>query len=197
MSIKLYVEGGGDSKSLRTACRKGFRIFIEKAELAGRMPRIVASGGRQQAYNDFTTAHAQAGNSAMLLVDAEGRVTAAGPWEHLMKRDRWRRPPGATDDQCHLMVQVMESWFLADRETLKMFYGRRFNANALPNNLVIEEVSKQDVVSRLKQATQATQKGRYSKGSHSFEILANLDPTKVRNASPYADRFMKTLLELG
>lgn len=33
MSIKLYAEGGGDSKCLRTQCRRGFRKSIEGAGL--------------------------------------------------------------------------------------------------------------------------------------------------------------------
>ncbi|WP_156013419.1 hypothetical protein [Thioalkalivibrio sp. HK1] len=46
MKIKIYVEGGGDIKVLKTKCRKGFRNFFRKAGLDGRMPRVVACGGR-------------------------------------------------------------------------------------------------------------------------------------------------------
>jgi hypothetical protein len=56
VAIKLFVEGGGDSKTLRTACREGFAEFLGKAGLKGSMPRIVACGGRGSAYNDFCTA---------------------------------------------------------------------------------------------------------------------------------------------
>jgi len=56
VTVRLYVEGGGDSKELKTHCRRGFRKFIEKAGLQGRMPRIVACGGRQRAYDSFATA---------------------------------------------------------------------------------------------------------------------------------------------
>ena len=50
----------------------------------------------------------------MLLVDAERPVASSGPWGHLnAPPDSWVRPAGATDDQCHLMVQVME--FLVHR----------------------------------------------------------------------------------
>jgi ABC-type dipeptide/oligopeptide/nickel transport system permease component len=85
VTTRLYVEGGGDSKALRTTCREGFRRLIEKAGMKGRMPRIVACGGRQNALESFATAHAQAtGNDGpMLLVDAEGPLTAANPWAHL------------------------------------------------------------------------------------------------------------------
>ena len=133
----------------------------------------------------------------MLLVDAEEEVTASGAWDHLRSRDNWRRPPDASNDQCHLMVQVMESWFLADRPALETFYGQDFRSNALPGNPNIEQIPKQDVFNRLNRASRDTRKGAYDKGKHSFDILASLDPTKVTAASPHAARFVQALLALS
>ena len=189
MRVKVYVEGGGDSKALKTACRQGFSTFIKKASLAGRMPSIVACGSRENAYDRFKTAVANK-QTALLLVDAEGPVTATGPWQHLKRQDNWDRPKAATDVQCHLMVQVMESWFLADVGTLESVFGRGFRKAALPPNPKIEEAPKQNVDTGLERATRNTSKGKYSKVRHSFEILAELDPVKVRQKSPYADRFL-------
>ncbi len=189
MSVKLYVEGGGDSKELKTACRRGFRKFIENAGADGRMPRIVACGSRRNAYESFQKPHA--GENAMLLVDAEAPVTSQGPWQHLKARDGWERPAGATDSQCHLMVQVMESWFLADADTLSSFYGKDFRLKNLPANADIEKVPKQDVLDRLAQATRNAQKGSYKKGVDSFASMAKLDPAKVRSSLPYADRLIR------
>ncbi len=196
MSVRLYVEGGGDRNS-KIACREAFRSFVRKAGADRRMPRIVASGGRNQAYDDFKAALVQRNVTAMLLVDAEEEVTASGSWEHLRSRDGWRRPTGASNDQCHLMVQIMESWFLADRQALQDFYGDGFRPKALPGNPKIEQVPKQDVLNGLERAAQSTRQRGYSKGRHSFSILATLDPTKVRAASPYANRFIQALLALS
>ena len=193
VSIKLYVEGGGDSKSLRSECRKGFSKFIERAGLKGRMPRVVACGSRGNAYNRFRTAHAQGDTSAMLLVDAEGPVTATTPWQHVNQRDNWSRPPGATDAQCHLMVQVMESWFLADTAALGSFYGQGFRESALGGSENVETVPKQDVLNRLERATAGTGKGSYHKARDSFKILAVIDPDKVASASPHTARFIDAL----
>ena len=193
MNVKLYVEGGGDSRELRTACRRAFTKFIEKAGTAGRMPRIVACGSRQNAYDSFKTAHVHEDGNVMLLVDAEAPVTSQEPWQHLNARDGWERPDAATNEQCHLMVQVMESWFLADVDVLASFYGNGFRRVSLPQNPNIEQVSKQDIDDGLTDATRHVTKGRYSKGKHSFEILAKLDPAKVRKASPYADRLISAL----
>ena len=120
-------------------------------------------------------------------------MTSQGPWQHLKARDGWERPDGATDSQCHLMVQVMESWFLADADTLDSFYGQGFRKQDLSANPSIEEVPKQDVFDRLARATRNTSKGSYQKGVDSFAILEKLDPTKVRNSSPYAERLIQAL----
>ena len=190
VSLLVFVEGGGNTRALNTSCRSGFREFIENAGLAGSMPRIVPCGSRENAYDDFRTAHA-AGEAAMLLVDAESPATAPDPWQHLNSTDNWGRPAVATDGQCHLMVQVMESWFLADKVALASFYGQNFRPQDLPANSDIEKVPKADVLAGLAQATRNTKS--YSKGSDSFQILEKLDPDKVRMASAYADRFIRGL----
>ena len=130
----------------------------------------------------------------MLLVDAERRVTHDDPWMHLAQEpDEWSRPAGAKDDTCHLMVQVMESWFLADRDALSTFFGRRFQPNSLPGNPTTEEISKDEVLRGLANATRRTTKGAYDKGRHSFELIGAIDPGKVAAASPHARRLLDTL----
>lgn len=195
VTTRLYVEGGGDSKALRTTCREGFRRLIEKAGMKGRMLRIVACGGRQNAFESFATALAQATGSdgPMLLVDAEGPLTAANPWAHLGARDGWAPPAGATDDQCHLMVQVMESWFLADRSAVGDLFGQGFRESALPGNPQVEDIPKADVLDGLNRAVRDCGKGGYRKGDHSFSILGAIDPAKVQAVAPYAKRFFDTL----
>ena len=37
----------------------------------------------------------------------------------------------------------------------------------------------------------------YDKGRHSFVIIEKIDPKKVTDASPYAKRFVETLVELA
>ena len=189
VSAKLFVEGGGEHAR---EFRRGLGTFIEKAGAAGKMPRIVICGPRNNAFDRFRTAHAN-GEVAMLLVDAEKPVTAVGPWEHLKGRDNWDRPAGTTNQQCQLMVQVMETWFLADVNTLESYYGQGFRRQALPQNPNIEDVPKLDLENRLNQATRDTQKGPYSKGKHSYEILERLDPAKVAGASLYAKGFIEAI----
>jgi hypothetical protein len=199
VSVKVYVEGGGDTNLLKAACREGFRKFFEKFMKRGQSPKIIACGSRNEALDKFRTALLSSpGEHIVLLVDAEAPVNPDQTvWEHLKHRDGWAPPPGATDDNTHLMVQCMESWFLADPETLANYFGQGFQASALPKNPLIEGIDKPTVFRTLEAATRKVKtKGAYSKGGHSFAILAQIDPNKVRRASPHAERLAVALLRL-
>ncbi len=195
---KLFVEGGGDNDALRTECRRAFTKLMERAGLSGRKPRVVACGGRQRAYDQFCVAldHSQAGDLALLLVDAEAPVVSASPWEHVRSRpgDGWKRPPLAGDEHLHLMVQCMESWLLADRSALRSFFGNGLQDNALPVPTAIESMPTTEALAKLQHASQPCKtKGKYDKAAHSFLLLELVDPTALRAASPWADRFFKAL----
>lgn len=196
MKVKVYVEGGGDNHFLRQQCHQNFKKFFCKAGLKGRMPRIVASGGRMKAFKDFRTALKQAGaeDFIVLLVDSEEGVGVKGSWAHLKRRDNWDKPATATDDNAHLMAQCMESWFLADKDKLAAFFDDGFHPKALPARPEVEEIPKKDVLNGLQAATRnCGKKGEYHKGRHAFEILSCLDPKKVTTASPHARRLVETL----
>lgn len=200
--MKIYVEGGGDAASLKAVCRQGFSCFFENAGFKGKMPKVVACGNRNNAFDSFCTAIRQ-GERAFLLVDSEDAIQAvhqAGdpdqwkPWAHLQERDGWTKQANANDADCHLMVQCMEAWFIADRQTIKEFFGRDFRENQLPAAArAIETVPKQQLYDALVKATKDCQKGRYGKGSHSFKLLALINPEIVANASPWARRLIDIL----
>jgi hypothetical protein len=186
----LIVEGGGDSNHLRRVCRAAFRKLLEKTGGTRRLPHIVAGGSRSEAFKDFCREQALPGRRPLLLVDSESPVAGRSPWGHLAARDGWTKPNGATDGQCHLMVQCMEAWFLADRTALQCYFGNGFRASALPAAQQIESTPKPDLFRGLENATrQAKTKGKYAKGKHAFAILETLDPTEIRRRSPWAERF--------
>lgn len=201
--VKLYVEGGGTT-ALNTACRESFTTFITKAGLKKR-PRIVACGGRRDAFDAFCTAITN-GEEAFLLVDSEeaidaqyqqGELNTWRPWAHLKAwaDDDWDKPESVVETDCHLMVQVMESWFLADRDALKAFFGQGFRENSLPAaDNAIEGIPKRQVYDTLAQATgNCKTKAAYGKGEHSFNLLKKIDPATVTQASPWARRFVDEL----
>ncbi|MEO5338479.1 MAG: DUF4276 family protein [Magnetospirillum sp. WYHS-4] len=195
MVAEVFVEGGGN-KNLDIKLRQAFGMLADRAGLRGRMPKFVACGSRHEAYKDFVTAleHPEPGKTSLLLVDSEGPVSEESPWTHLGGREEggWRQPPGATDGQCHFMVQAMESWFLADIPALRQYFGQDFKEKALPRGS-IEAASKAAVIEGLTKAAKMTRKGGYDKGRDSFGILKTLDIAKVRAASPWADRFFTSL----
>lgn len=191
MSVKVYVEGGGDNKDSIKRCKEGFARYCERIAPANRRPVIVACGGRQQAFDRFCTAIriAEGGDICVLLVDAEASVTAALPAQHLHERDGWDFP-GLIRHKVFLMVQAMEAWFLADRQLLDAFYNGGFLSNSLPGNPNIEAIRKEDLEPRLKHASRPTKtKGEYQKVKHGFALLALIDPEKVEKASTHAKHF--------
>jgi hypothetical protein len=174
-------------------------MLLDRAGLRGHMPGIVACGSRTEAFKDFCTAlrTAAPGEFVCLLVDSEDPVkpnTSAWAFLGTRQADQWKRPQGANDDNAHLMVQCMETWFLADGDALEGFFGQGFRRSALPNRTDVENIPKRDIFSAIERATSAcVPKGQYRKGAHSFEVLAMLDPEKVANGSPYARRLFDTL----
>jgi hypothetical protein len=197
--IRLYIEGGGDGEKTKRRLRTAFGVFLSSLRARAQEKRVhwnpVVCGGRGATYDAYKTAlksHPEAFN--VLLVDAEGPVTADSPWQHLRSRqgDQWANP-GVQDKHCHLMVQAMEAWFLADREQLGEYYGRGFNANALPKNKNVEGIDKQRVLQSLDNATRATQKGPYHKTHHAPEILEKIRPELVCSAARFCKRLFDTL----
>lgn len=194
----LFVEGGGDDSTLKTKCRRGFKSLLENAGFEGNRLRVVASGSRNNAYEQFCTALKERPQDdvAILLVDSEGPIKdGSTPWNHVKNQSggSWNKPAGANDEDLHFMVECMENWFLADRDALSDFFGPKFNVKKLPSNTKVEEISKNDIHESLKKETRDSKKGSYSKGNHSFEILASLNSSKIRDAAPYANRFFNRL----
>lgn len=195
MSVKLYIEGGGNGQLLDTLFRQAWKGFFEAAGLGGQLPGVVRGKGRAQAFDMFKTAVAnpKAGVLPLLLVDSENQVAAGhSVWQHLKSRDNWDRPAEASDDHAFLMVQVMETWFLADRDLLKNYFGASLRENHLREWPVLENVPKDTVLDALAQATAGCDKP-YSKGKVSYELLGQLNPTRVEAACPRAKGLLDRL----
>lgn len=196
MRVTVFVEGGGQSKDLRTRCREGFHNFLSKAVAHGRSPKIVACGSRYEAYDRFKTAMSQRSSGEyLLLVDSEDVVSVAEVWEHVRQRsgDNWERPDGAREEHLHFMAVCMESWLVADGESLSEFYSDQFHASRLPQTDNLETVDKATVLQALRFATRDTKKGEYAKGKVSFAALGALDISTVRKRMPYCERFVASL----
>jgi hypothetical protein len=196
VSATIYLEGGGDSKELRTKCQQGFHKLLEKCGYSGRMPRLVACGGRGEAYDRFKTHKSKTGRAYLgLLIDSEEPMAdIEKTWAHLAKHGPGKKPKGATDDQVLLMIACMETWIVADRTALAAHYGSELLENALPPLVNLEDRHRHDVQDRL---TRATRKcgNAYAKGKRSFEVLAKLDPETLAKYLPSFARARRILDE--
>ena len=200
MSAVIYIEGGGNrNESLESLFRRSWKKFFESAGLRGRMPRVVRGGPRDQTFHRFATAivNPDPEQIPLLLVDSEGPVQAGhSVWEHLQARDRnWNPPSGAGEDQAFLMVQLMETWFLADRIALKEYFGQQFRENMFKQWPRLEDVPKATVLDSLKKAT-TNCSSPYTKGKVSFELLEKIDPAHVEDACPHARALLDRLRTL-
>lgn len=199
MVAKLYIEGGGEGQYLGARFREGWSKFFKSAGLASKT-KVVRGGGRDKTFDRFVTAikNSRPNEVPILLVDSEDPVAAGHTvWQHLFARkdDGWQRPPNADDDQAFLMVQAMETWFLADRDALRKYFGTRFRQNELKKWPDLEAVPKPTVLAALKRATAACTK-HYAKGKVSFELLAHIKPDLVTTACPHAEALLNRLRQL-
>jgi hypothetical protein len=189
VSSVIYLEGGGDSRDLQIRCREGFRKLLERCSYKGRMPRLVACGGREAAFDAFKTALASArqGDSVYLWIDGEDPVEdIVATWKHLKARDKWDKPKGATDEQVLLMTTCMETLIVADRAALTAHYGSKLQESALPPLHNLEGRTRDAIQKALTDATRDCSNA-YIKGKRSFEILGQLDPaTLVKHLPSFA-----------
>ncbi len=192
----LYIEGG-ESKEDQIRCRQGFRKLLENAGFIGRMPRLSACGSRTSAFSDFKTAYKKASSEdyVAMLIDSEDPVEdLKKTWDHLKTRDQWDKPEGVDDNQVLLMTTCMETWIVADRETLKSHYGHQLRENSLPPLHELEHRNRHEVHQKLVTATKECTNA-YKKGKRSFELLGYLNPEVLAQHLPSFNRLKQILDE--
>jgi hypothetical protein len=208
-SIAIHLEGGGNSEATISPFRQGMSAFLQPLVTAARRQgirwRIIPYGGRSQTFKYFCNALiTEPDVFHILLVDAEEAVTKK-EWEHLKTRvgDQWDKPAKATDEQCHLMIVTMETWFLADPNGVKEFFKLKkgFDASALPDEpplptppkvaTVMQAMSKQKVNAIFAKATRDTKGEQYEKIKHGAKLLEKINSVKVRQQCPSCDRLFR------
>ena len=165
-----------------------------KAEVRAKSWRwkLVCCGSRNEAFRVFEYSHRGRDDAiVVLLVDAEGTVKDS-PSTHLTARDGWDLT-GMNDKFVHLMVQTMETWIVADPQTLADYYGQGFQANVLPSRLDLEDEDKTTVENALKRATRETQKGEYHKIRHASELLNRMNSENVQQRCRHCERLFDLL----
>jgi hypothetical protein len=194
--IAVYLEGGGQTgepgtAESKAAVRQGMGIFLQDLRERARKKKwhwkVVACGDRGSTKHAFLNARAHEPDTiSILLVDSETAV-ASLPKAHLKTRDGWDLD-GVPEEHVQLMAQVMETWFVADPERVKAYYGKDFNEGALPKHAQPESVSKTAIAAGLENATKNTKKGRYHKIKHGSDLLARVSPDAVKPKCPHCKR---------
>jgi hypothetical protein len=185
--IRIYFEG---DKSLKAGFDAFFREIRERGNAVRCKVSTVATGGTPE--RDFDIArrkHPAAWN--VLLRDSEC------PWNDdlsasLCAKQGWQ---SSNAGSIFWMVQMMESWFHADKDALEGYYKRGFRKEALRANPHVEEISKQDLIEGLNAATKDTAKGKYHKTKHAPALLQSIQPALVRKAAPNCARLFSVVFD--
>ena len=201
MEIKLYVEGGGKGSHKRATIKlqQGFDAFFRDLKNAAREKKIsfkiIPSSNTQTTYEDFLISVRNSPQSFnLLLVDSDEAVAEdETACDFLQKKYRKWKLKTIKDEQCHLMVQIMESWFLADIDALKSFYCKEFKESAIPKRKNVETIAKDTVEKSLTAATAKTQKAKYHKIEYGARLLETINPNKVRVAVPHCEKLFTAL----
>jgi hypothetical protein len=204
------IAGKETTSSLREGFSKFFQELVDIAKKQKIEFRIVMCGSRADTYENFKLSlESNPESFNILLIDSESPISPhQNSWEHLRNRKEdqsWIRGDNLDydDDQCHLMVQAMEAWFIADIDALKGFYGEGFKEEkiirGMGNYQNIEQVSPKTLLVWLESATRHSKHGEYDKKTrrpphHALEILKRLNADIVRQTSPYCDRLFNTLI---
>jgi len=196
--VIIYIEGDTKQKGKGNAItlRQGFREFFKNLAENIKIPiDLKLVGSRELTIRIFLSEHEYNKDAfSVLLVDAEIEIDEKDTSKNFLQKisDKFDFKT-VEDDQCHLMVQLMESWFLADKEKLAEFYGKDFKPKALAQNKKVEQIPKKDVISGLENATRNTKKGKYGKGAHSGEILQRIESGKVCEAAPHCQKLFDAI----
>lgn len=191
MSAVLYIEGGETAED-KIRCRQAFREIFDKAGFTGRLPKMVASGSRNAAFEAFKDAEHDAEFIA-LLIDSEDPVQDPdATWQHLKLRDNWDKPSWASDENVIFMTTCMETWIVADRAALSRHYRQHLQESALPPLQQLETRKRHELHEALVHATRNCSNA-YRKGKRSFEILAKLNPAELSKHLPSFARAIRIL----
>jgi len=174
--LRIYFEGDD-------GLRSGFRQFLSEIAAVTRSKRchfdlIATDGTPVEDFRDALKTHGDAWN--VLLLDREDQQ------EFQLRK---KSLEGCDSESIFWMVQIMESWFLADLDALKAVF-KGLNEAAVRGNPNVEEIPKADVLERMDKAAN----GEYHKVKHGVKLLGLIAPEKVRKAAPTCDRMFRLIL---
>ena len=185
MEIRIYFEGNKLLKS-------GFDVFFSglraTARGSGSSLELVAARDGPRDYRKAARSHRYPQAWNILLKDSEQPMPE--------RPDDLCRRLGIDaqyKDQVFWMVELMEAWFLADREALASYYGNGFQRSAIGDTADVERIPKAEVMDRLKRATRETAKREYHKVKHAPFLLEKLDSGRVQARSEHCRKLFEAV----
>jgi len=183
--LRIYFEG--DAR-----LRPGFHNFLREIVEAARNKKcsldLIATGGTPvQDFRDGLKTHKNAWN--ILLLDSDMAFNGS-----LVDLCLSKSLDPSYEASVFWMVQIMETWFLADIAALRAYYGNSLQEEDLKGNPIVENRPKKDVYYGLKSATKETKRGEYHKTKHAPALLAAIDVSLVRAAAPNCERMFRIML---
>jgi hypothetical protein len=172
---------GGSTKADRN--KDGLRQFLDRCSGPGPKARVVLGLGRDQAVSAFVD-RLSIGKDVFLLIDSEGPLDRDVELKNLGLLEH--------SDRVFFMVQVMESWLLADSNSLRSIANSRpelFVAKLKACSGNVEVVPKTEVEDLFRKAV----------GNHPcahrkplrMRLLADVDPDRLANASKNASDLVR------
>ena len=200
----IYLEGGAtgqDSKEVTIRCQQAFSKLLDKMGFEGRQPKLVACGGREKVFTRYCTEHSGAsGQYIAMWIDSEEPIKndIEKTWEYigqLKDIKNFSKPEGANDDQVLFMTTCMETWIIADIETLKDYYGDKLNTNPLnPKSKTLESMVRGQALEAIQKAT-LNCNNPFKKGIESYKIIGELNPSSLAIRLPSFARVQRILDE--
>lgn len=174
--IRIYFEG---DRRLREGLREFLRVEVELAA-EYKIKIDLVGAGKKKAEKVYANGQRDCpGAYPFILKDAEGPLP--------------RRRPQHT----YYWVEVMESWFVADRDAITKALGSCVKAKTLPNPSNVELIAHPRIFKLLSDSTRSCGQEKHYDGQHppflANRILKALDRQTVKEKSTECGRFLNAL----
>ncbi len=194
MKIVVFVEGtAGD----RGALRRTFQEFFTRAGIPDGTIEIRPTGDGPRTHKAFERYcnGSNSAQSAFLLIDSEReKAQNTANWRFAQENSNLQKPTSASEESLGLMVQCMETWFLADRDSAIAYFRLPGDGRPLPRHANPESVPKLEVLSAFDSASRRVRNRRYQKGDDALALLAMAQPTKIAAKCPHARIFFSEVM---
>ena len=194
----VYIEGGSDTNGkVNAEFRHAFHEIFSNAGIT-KPPKVIMA--KAQMVGKFVRSYKK-DNDALLLLDSEMNVKGDEDKtdalrrfiQNVKKRKDWdENSDEIPEDRIHFMVACMESWFIADVDTIQTYFG--IGKEKIQDWQDVEIIDKDKILDTLKKIAGESPKKKYSKTRDATKLLRRTNPLVVKEKAYFCDRFLKFLI---